>query len=64
MFEPCKTIALTSRGYVTNVNSAMFSFLYSAAIDGFGQPMGIPNRPTTAYGYRPDEPYYYGFGAR
>ncbi|CAI5776534.1 kinesin-associated protein 3 [Podarcis lilfordi] len=39
-------------------------FSSSVAVDGFGQPMGIPSRPTTAYGYRPDEPYYYPFGAR
>uniref|UniRef100_A0A8D2LBQ6 Kinesin associated protein 3 n=1 Tax=Varanus komodoensis TaxID=61221 RepID=A0A8D2LBQ6_VARKO len=39
-------------------------FSGSVAVDGFGQPMGIPSRPTTAYGYRPDEPYYYSFGAR
>ncbi|KAJ7338330.1 hypothetical protein JRQ81_011304 [Phrynocephalus forsythii] len=39
-------------------------FSNSVAIDGFGQPVGIPSRPTTAYGYRPDEPYYYSFGAR
>ncbi|XP_015261687.1 PREDICTED: kinesin-associated protein 3 [Gekko japonicus] len=36
----------------------------SVAMDGFGQPVGIPSRPTTAYGYRPDDPYYYSFGAR
>uniref|UniRef100_A0A8C5QMW2 Kinesin associated protein 3 n=1 Tax=Leptobrachium leishanense TaxID=445787 RepID=A0A8C5QMW2_9ANUR len=33
-------------------------------VDGFGHPSVIPGRPTTAYGYRPDEPYYYGIGAR
>ncbi|XP_013925763.1 PREDICTED: kinesin-associated protein 3-like [Thamnophis sirtalis] len=40
-------------------------FSGSVAMDGFGQPIGIPSRPTTAYGYRPDEPYYYNnFGSR
>uniref|UniRef100_A0A8D2Q5D6 Kinesin associated protein 3 n=1 Tax=Varanus komodoensis TaxID=61221 RepID=A0A8D2Q5D6_VARKO len=45
-------------------STRLCSFLCSVAVDGFGQPMGIPSRPTTAYGYRPDEPYYYSFGAR
>ncbi|XP_039590430.1 kinesin-associated protein 3a [Polypterus senegalus] len=39
-------------------------FVGSIAMDGFGQPAGVPQRPTTAYGYRPDEPFYYGFGDR
>lgn len=38
--------------------------LYSIGVDGFGQSPGVPGRPATAYGYRPDEPYYYGYGAR
>ncbi|XP_069823490.1 kinesin-associated protein 3 isoform X2 [Dendropsophus ebraccatus] len=33
-------------------------------VDNYGQSAAIPGRPTTAYGYRPDEPYYYGIGAR
>ncbi|XP_018420217.1 PREDICTED: kinesin-associated protein 3 isoform X2 [Nanorana parkeri] len=40
------------------------SFSTGIGVDNFGQPAGIPGRPTTAYGYRPDEPYYYGLGAR
>ncbi|XP_077308726.1 kinesin-associated protein 3 isoform X2 [Lithobates pipiens] len=40
------------------------SFSTGLGVDNFGQPAGIPGRPTTAYGYRPDEPYYYGLGAR
>lgn len=36
----------------------------SMGVDGFGQPPGVPGRPATAYGYRPDEPYYYSYGAR
>ncbi|KAM4721447.1 kinesin-associated protein 3 [Rhinophrynus dorsalis] len=40
------------------------SFGSGIGIDSYGQPTGIPGRPATAYGYRPDEPYYYGFGAR
>ncbi|XP_018112210.1 kinesin-associated protein 3 L homeolog isoform X1 [Xenopus laevis] len=40
------------------------SFNTGMSEDGFGQHAGMPGRPTTAYGYRPDEPYYYGFGAR
>ncbi|OXB84249.1 UNVERIFIED_CONTAM: hypothetical protein H355_007132 [Colinus virginianus] len=39
-------------------------FSSSMAVDGFGQSPGVPGRPATAYGYRPDEPYYYGYGAR
>lgn len=33
-------------------------------MDGFGQPVGILGRPATAYGFRPDEPYYYGYGSQ
>jgi hypothetical protein len=40
------------------------SFPGSLGMDGFGQPVGILGRPATAYGFRPDEPYYYGFGSR
>ncbi|MEJ1270266.1 kinesin-associated protein 3 [Cricetulus griseus] len=40
------------------------SFPGSLGMDGFGQPMGILGRPATAYGFRPDEPYYYSFGSR
>uniref|UniRef100_A0A8D0HGN9 Kinesin associated protein 3 n=1 Tax=Sphenodon punctatus TaxID=8508 RepID=A0A8D0HGN9_SPHPU len=39
-------------------------FPSSIGVDGFGQPVGMPARPATAYGYRPDEPYYYSYGAR
>ncbi|KAJ7411862.1 kinesin associated protein 3 [Willisornis vidua] len=38
--------------------------IISIGVDGFGQAPGVPARPATAYGYRPDEPYYYGYGAR
>ncbi|KAH0506650.1 Kinesin-associated protein 3 [Microtus ochrogaster] len=40
------------------------SFPGSLGMDGFGQPVGILGRPATAYGFRPDEPYYYSFGSR
>ncbi|KGL99542.1 Kinesin-associated protein 3, partial [Charadrius vociferus] len=39
-------------------------FSGSIGVDGFGQSPGVPARPATAYGYRPDEPYYYSYGAR
>ncbi|XP_075793101.1 kinesin-associated protein 3 isoform X5 [Pelodiscus sinensis] len=39
-------------------------FSSSIGVDGFGHPAGTPGRPATAYGYRPDEPFYYGFGSR
>uniref|UniRef100_A0A493TKC0 Kinesin associated protein 3 n=1 Tax=Anas platyrhynchos platyrhynchos TaxID=8840 RepID=A0A493TKC0_ANAPP len=39
-------------------------FSSSIGVDGFGQTPGVPGRPATAYGYRPDEPYYYSYGAR
>ncbi|KFW64786.1 Kinesin-associated protein 3, partial [Pygoscelis adeliae] len=39
-------------------------FSSSIGVDGFGQSPGVPGRPATAYGYRPDEPYYYSYGAR
>ncbi|XP_067156756.1 kinesin-associated protein 3 isoform X2 [Apteryx mantelli] len=39
-------------------------FSSSIGVDGFGQSSGVPGRPATAYGYRPDEPYYYSYGAR
>ncbi|GAB0192799.1 kinesin-associated protein 3 [Grus japonensis] len=39
-------------------------FSSSVGVDGFGQSPGVPGRPATAYGYRPDEPYYYSYGAR
>uniref|UniRef100_A0A2I3RL28 Kinesin associated protein 3 n=1 Tax=Pan troglodytes TaxID=9598 RepID=A0A2I3RL28_PANTR len=39
------------------------SFPGSLGMDGFGQPVGILGRPATAYGFRPDEPYYYGYGS-
>uniref|UniRef100_A0A8D2Q1E0 Kinesin associated protein 3 n=1 Tax=Zosterops lateralis melanops TaxID=1220523 RepID=A0A8D2Q1E0_ZOSLA len=35
----------------------------SIDVDGFGQS-AVPGRPVTAYGYRPDEPFYYSYGAR
>uniref|UniRef100_K7G3A4 Kinesin associated protein 3 n=1 Tax=Pelodiscus sinensis TaxID=13735 RepID=K7G3A4_PELSI len=38
-------------------------FSSSIGVDGFGHPAGTPGRPATAYGYRPDEPFYYGFGS-
>ncbi|XP_043941205.1 kinesin-associated protein 3 [Protopterus annectens] len=37
---------------------------FSIGVDGFGQPVGIPGRPTTAYGYRPDEALFYGYSSR
>ncbi|XP_023557713.1 kinesin-associated protein 3 [Octodon degus] len=40
------------------------SFSGSLGMDGFGQPVGILGRPATAYGFRPDEPYYYGYGSQ
>ncbi|TKC47348.1 hypothetical protein EI555_006404 [Monodon monoceros] len=40
------------------------SFPGSLGLDGFGQSVGILGRPATAYGFRPDEPYYYGYGSR
>uniref|UniRef100_A0A8C0LE64 Kinesin associated protein 3 n=1 Tax=Canis lupus dingo TaxID=286419 RepID=A0A8C0LE64_CANLU len=40
------------------------SFPSSLGMDGFGQSVGILGRPATAYGFRPDEPYYYGYGSR
>ncbi|XP_036090570.1 kinesin-associated protein 3 isoform X6 [Rousettus aegyptiacus] len=39
-------------------------FPSSLGMDGFGQSVGILGRPATAYGFRPDDPYYYGFGPR
>ncbi|XP_006005529.1 kinesin-associated protein 3a isoform X2 [Latimeria chalumnae] len=39
-------------------------FSGSMGVDGFSQSAGIPVRPATAYGYRPDEPYFYGYGGR
>ncbi|KFP02362.1 Kinesin-associated protein 3, partial [Calypte anna] len=39
-------------------------FSSSIGVDGFGQAPGVPGRPATAYGYRPDEPFYYSYGAR
>uniref|UniRef100_A0A8B9R9Q8 Kinesin-associated protein 3a n=2 Tax=Astyanax mexicanus TaxID=7994 RepID=A0A8B9R9Q8_ASTMX len=38
-------------------------FPSSAVSDGFGQVAGAPVRPTTAYGFRPDEQYYYSYSA-
>uniref|UniRef100_A0A6I8R369 Kinesin-associated protein 3 n=1 Tax=Xenopus tropicalis TaxID=8364 RepID=A0A6I8R369_XENTR len=40
------------------------SFNTGMGEDAFGQHTAMPGRPSTAYGYRPDEAYYYGFGAR
>ncbi|KAF6074801.1 kinesin associated protein 3 [Phyllostomus discolor] len=40
------------------------AFPGSLGMDGFGQPVGLLGRPATAYGFRPDDPYYYGFGPR
>ncbi|ELW64920.1 Kinesin-associated protein 3, partial [Tupaia chinensis] len=40
------------------------SFPGSLGMDGFGQPIGIIGRPATAYGFRPDDPFYYGYGSR
>lgn len=38
--------------------------IVSLGMDGFGQSVGILGRPATAYGFRPDEPYFYGCGSR
>uniref|UniRef100_A0AAR2K7P6 Kinesin associated protein 3 n=1 Tax=Pygocentrus nattereri TaxID=42514 RepID=A0AAR2K7P6_PYGNA len=38
-------------------------FPSSAVSDGFGQVAGGPLRPATAYGFRPDEQYYYSYSA-
>ncbi|KAI4878275.1 hypothetical protein NFI96_011779 [Prochilodus magdalenae] len=38
-------------------------FPSSAVSDGFGQVAGAPLRPTTAYGFRPDEQFYYTYSA-
>ncbi|XP_076135033.1 kinesin-associated protein 3a [Alosa pseudoharengus] len=35
----------------------------SSVSEGFVQSAGTPVRPTTAYGFRPDEQFYYGYGA-
>ncbi|KAL2089471.1 hypothetical protein ACEWY4_014159 [Coilia grayii] len=35
----------------------------SSVTEGFVQSAGTPVRPTTAYGFRPDEQFYYGYGA-
>ncbi|XP_031431214.1 kinesin-associated protein 3a isoform X2 [Clupea harengus] len=35
----------------------------SSVTEGFVQSVGTPVRPTTAYGFRPDEQFYYGYGA-
>ncbi|XP_069593239.1 kinesin-associated protein 3 isoform X2 [Ranitomeya imitator] len=40
------------------------SFSAGVGVDNFGQSAAIPGRPTTAYGHRPDEAYYYGIGTR
>ncbi|CAM4590938.1 unnamed protein product [Eretmochelys imbricata] len=39
-------------------------FSSSIGVDAFGQPACIPGRPATAYGYRSDESFYYGYGTR
>uniref|UniRef100_A0A8C9WPH0 Kinesin-associated protein 3b n=1 Tax=Scleropages formosus TaxID=113540 RepID=A0A8C9WPH0_SCLFO len=36
---------------------------FSAGTDGFGQMAVSPGRPITAYGFRPDEQYYYGYAS-
>lgn len=38
-------------------------FPSSAVSDGFGQVAGAPVRPATAYGFRPDEQFYYSYSA-
>lgn len=35
----------------------------NSVTEGFVQSAGTPVRPTTAYGFRPDEQFYYGYGA-
>uniref|UniRef100_A0A673K1X2 Kinesin-associated protein 3-like n=1 Tax=Sinocyclocheilus rhinocerous TaxID=307959 RepID=A0A673K1X2_9TELE len=36
-------------------------FPSSSLTDGYGQTGVTPVRPATAYGFRPDEPFYYGY---
>uniref|UniRef100_A0A672Q466 Kinesin-associated protein 3-like n=1 Tax=Sinocyclocheilus grahami TaxID=75366 RepID=A0A672Q466_SINGR len=36
-------------------------FPSSSLTDGYGQTGVTPARPATAYGFRPDEPFYYGY---
>ncbi|KAL4660150.1 kinesin-associated protein 3-like [Arapaima gigas] len=37
--------------------------VFSAGTDGFGHMALSPGRPVTAYGFRPDEQYYYGYAS-
>ncbi|KPP78480.1 kinesin-associated protein 3-like [Scleropages formosus] len=39
------------------------TFAVGAGTDGFGQMAVSPGRPITAYGFRPDEQYYYGYAS-
>ncbi|CAN8218088.1 unnamed protein product [Coccothraustes coccothraustes] len=39
-------------------------FSGNVGVDGFAPSAGGPGRPATAYGFRPEEPFLYGYGAR
>ncbi|KAF4799805.1 Kinesin-associated protein 3 [Turdus rufiventris] len=62
--EKLKPPALVSLPYRTSPCSLSLLVFCSIGVDGFGQSAGVPGRPATAYGYRPDEPFYYSYGAR
>ncbi|KAG7487580.1 hypothetical protein MATL_G00024970 [Megalops atlanticus] len=50
--------------HTQNGDTGPQAFSGSAGGDGFGPTAGTPGRPATAYGYRPDEQFYYGYGSR
>ncbi|KAJ8384515.1 hypothetical protein AAFF_G00204300 [Aldrovandia affinis] len=49
--------------HAQNGETGQQAFPGSTGGDGFGPTAGTPGRPTTAYGYRPDEQFFYGYGS-
>ncbi|KAG5850592.1 hypothetical protein ANANG_G00084090 [Anguilla anguilla] len=49
--------------HAQNGDTGPQAFPGSTSGDGFGSTAGTPGRPATAYGYRPDEQFFYGYGS-
>lgn len=48
---------------VSFLTDIRFFFFSSSLTDGYGQTGVNSARPATAYGFRPDEQFYYGYTA-
>ncbi|EMP34531.1 Kinesin-associated protein 3 [Chelonia mydas] len=62
--EVGKCVVNEAGDFRKRMDGFMVKAIECIGVDAFGQPACIPGRPATAYGYRPDESFYYGYGTR